>query len=100
MELTAHSIYRELDYDIRFWRTKSGAEVDFVLGDGEVAIEVKGANRLERKDLRGLRAFKEEHSPRSSIVICNEAEERIHEGIRIVPWRRFLHQLWEGSIIR
>ena len=100
MELTAHSIYRELDYDIRFWRTKAGAEVDFVLGDGEVAVEVKGSNRIERKDLRGLQAFTQEFSPRLSILVCNEPEERIHEGIRIMPWRRFLHQLWGGSIIK
>ncbi len=26
-----------------FWRTKTGLEVDFVLGEGEVAIETKGA---------------------------------------------------------
>jgi uncharacterized protein len=32
MELLAHRAYRELDYDITFWRTKSGLEVDFILG--------------------------------------------------------------------
>ena len=43
-ELTAHEAYSELNYPIRFWRTKSGLEVDFVLGDGdgEVAVAVKG----------------------------------------------------------
>lgn len=100
LELTAHSIYRELEYPIQFWRTKSGAEVDFVLGDGEVAIEVKGVQRVDKRDLRGLKAFNESFSPKRSIVVCNEAEERIQEGIRIVPWRRFLHQLWAGSILQ
>jgi predicted AAA+ superfamily ATPase len=38
MEIVAHSSYNELDYEIHFWRTKSGLEVDFVLGKGEVAI--------------------------------------------------------------
>ena len=99
MELAAHSRYRELDYPIRFWRTKSGAEVDFVLGDGEVAIEVKGTARVERKDLRGLKAFSESYSPRLSIVVCTEPEERLCEGIRIMPWRRFLDRLWAGEII-
>ncbi|HHK41788.1 MAG TPA: ATP-binding protein, partial [Planctomycetaceae bacterium] len=84
MELAAHSRYRELHYPIRFWRTKSGVEVDFVLGDGEVAIEVKGTARVERKDLRGLRAFSESYTPRLSIVVCTEPEERLHEGIRII----------------
>ncbi len=99
MELSAHSRYLELDYDIRFWRTKAGAEVDFVLGDGEVAVEVKGSDRIERRDLRGLQAFSEEHSPRLSIVVCAESEERIHDGVHIKPWRRFLRDLWSGEII-
>jgi predicted AAA+ superfamily ATPase len=35
MELTAYNSYHEIDYEINFWRTKSGLEVDFVLGFGE-----------------------------------------------------------------
>lgn len=40
MELLAHRVYCDLNYDVNFWRTKSGSEVDFIIGDGEVAIEV------------------------------------------------------------
>jgi hypothetical protein len=32
-------------------------EVDFILGGGEVAIEVKGASRIDNRDLRPLRTF-------------------------------------------
>jgi len=46
MEISAFNSYNELDYDINFWMTKSGLEVDFVLGRGEVAIEVKGSSRI------------------------------------------------------
>jgi len=45
MQLAAHRSYTDLDYPINFWRTKTGLEVDFVLGRGEVAIEVKGSSR-------------------------------------------------------
>ena len=100
MELSAHAAYTELDYPIRFWRTKSGQEVDFVLGDGEVAIEVKGSNRIDRADLRGLKAFAEDHRPKRSLLVCTEDRERLtDDGIRIQPWRRFLEQLWAGEII-
>ena len=99
MEIVAHNSYKELDYEINFWRTKSGLEVDFVLGGGEVAIEVKGASRIENRDVRPLTAFIEEYSPRVSVVVCNEREERIHRQIRIMPYRNFLHDLWEGKII-
>jgi predicted AAA+ superfamily ATPase len=93
MELAAHSSYCELDYEIGFWRTKSGLEVDFVLDGGEVAIEVKGSDRVDNRELRPLRAFVQEFSPKSALVVCNEREERVVDQIRIVPWRRFLADL-------
>ena len=100
MELTAHSSYYELDYGINFWRTKSGLEVDFILGDGDAAIEVKGSNRVDNRELRSLKAFIEEFSPRLALVVCNEQEERVVDQIRIMPWRHFLNELWEGRIIK
>jgi predicted AAA+ superfamily ATPase len=99
MELVAHASYSELEYDIRFWRTKSGLEVDFILGPGEVAIEVKGSGQVDARDLRPLRAFADEHHPRMAIVVCNEAVERRVDGISVIPWRVFLEKLWAGSII-
>lgn len=99
IEIRAHRSLRELDYPIRFWRTKSGLEVDFILGNGEVAIEVKGTDRVDRHDLRPLLAFRDEYAPRETLVVCNERVERIYEGIRILPWRNFLQNLWGGKII-
>lgn len=100
MELVAYSSYNELDYEINFWRTKSCLEVDFVLGKGEVAIEVKGSRRVEQRDLRSMMAFIEEYTPKKALLICNEREERVQGQIRIMPWQRFLENLWDGKIIR
>ncbi len=100
MELMAYSSYQELYYDINFWRTKSGLEVDFILGNGELAIEVKGTSRLENKDLYPLSVFAKEFPNSKTIVVCNERTERIHEHIRIIPYRKFLSELWEGKIIK
>ena len=99
LEIAAHDSYNELGYEINFWRTKSGLEVDFVLGRGEVAIEVKGTDRVDTRDLRPLITFAEEYSPRKSLVVCNEKVERVHGQIRILPWRKFLSDLWKGEII-
>ncbi len=98
-ELAAHSSYRELDYRIGFWRTKSGHEVDFVLGDGEVAIEVKGTSRVDLRDLASIRSFAEDYKPKKSLVVCNEKEERVVGPLRLMPWRKFLEDLWSGRII-
>jgi len=100
MEIAAYNSYNEIDYEINFWRTKSGMEVDFVLGGGEVAIEVKGSTRIEKRDLQPLNAFIEEYLPRKALVVCNEREERIHGRIHIMPYRNFLRDLWKGEIIR
>jgi len=99
MEIFAHRTYRDLDYEVNFWRVKSGLEVDFVLGRGEVAIEVKGASRVDPADLRPLKAFIVEYRPRKAIVVCNERSPRVHEDIHIMPWRHFLKLLWSGDVI-
>ena len=89
----------ELDYEINFWRTKTGLEVDFILGGGEVAIEVKGTSRIDKKDLRSLVSFMEEHAAGKAFVVCNEQKERVYGHIRIIPYKQFLNDLWEGKII-
>ena len=101
MELLAYRSYREVELPLRFWRTKSGLECDFVLGrEGDVAIEVKGSTRLRPSDLRSIRAYVDEHSPRQAIVVCNERDaRRTSDGIWILPWERFLEQLWADAIV-
>jgi predicted AAA+ superfamily ATPase len=74
-------------------------EVDFVLGGGDVAIEVKGTNRVDPRDSRPLLAFVEQYRPKKALVICNEPAERIHGPVRILPWRRFLEELWSDRIV-
>jgi predicted AAA+ superfamily ATPase len=99
MELTAYNSYNEINCEINFWRTKSGLEVDFVLGGGEVAIEVKSASRVDNKDLRSLKTFIELCSPRKAIIVSNEKAKRIVGNVSVMPWRIFLNDLWKGKII-
>ena len=98
-EILAYRSYRALDFDIHFWRTKSGLEVDFILGDAEIALEVKGSALVKSSELGALKAFREEHKTKSALVVCNESAPRLSEGIRILPWRIFLEELWGGKII-
>jgi len=100
MEIAACNSLKEMDFAIDFWRTKSGFGVDFVLGGGEVAIEIKGTSRVDGVDLRALKAFVEEFSPRQALVVCNEKTARVVEKIKILPWSIFLRDLWAGKIIR
>lgn len=99
MELSAYNSYRGLGFNVNFWRTKSGLEVDFILGDGAVALEVKGSSNIQNRDMYALKRFSEEYSPRLSIIVCNEKEERMSGDMRILPWKKFLKQLWDGTVI-
>lgn len=101
MEIPAYRSYREHDFPVRFWRTKSGLECDFVLGrEGGVAIEVTGGAIPGSRELREPRAFVDEHGPGQAIVVCNEsAVRRTADGIRILPWERFLERLWRDEVV-
>jgi predicted AAA+ superfamily ATPase len=100
MEISAYNSYQEIDFDIQFWRTKTGLEVDFILGNGEVAIEVKGGKNIHKKDLLPLQRFYEEYKPRKVLLVCNEKKKRQNGNICIIPWEIFLKELWEDRVIR
>ncbi len=100
MELLAYRGYSEADFPIRFWRTKSGLEVDFVLGAaGQVAIEVKGG-RVRQNDFNGLHAYSAEHEPASALIVCAEPTPRRVGAIDMLPWQAFLEKLWSGDLTR
>ena len=100
MEIVAHSNYSEMFYPITYWRTSSGFEVDFVLGDHEIAVEIKSSKLANKSHLKGLRRFKEEYSTRRSILVSLDPKPRKTEDqIEILPWQVFLEQLWGGDII-
>jgi predicted AAA+ superfamily ATPase len=98
-EIAAHSSYSELNYRIQYWRTKSGLEVDFVLGEAAVAVEVKGQSLVDNRELRSLAAFADEHRPKAALIVSLEREERVVGKIHILPWREFLERLWSGKVI-
>jgi predicted AAA+ superfamily ATPase len=99
MEILAHRAYSELDYNVHFWRTKTGLEVDFILGQGEAAVEVKSASRIDSTDMRPLKTFVQEYNPQKALLVCNEQRPRVHDNIHILPWRDFLHLLWNNEIM-
>lgn len=98
MELVAYRSYAERDAEFSFWRTKSGLEVDFVIGSAETAIEVKGTPHITSEDGKGLKAFAEEFHPNKSFLVCQEPKARKADGMTILPWGEFLESLWNGEI--
>ena len=99
-ELVAHRHYSGVGYEIAYWRTSSGLEVDFVLGDKDVAIEVKATDRAAAHHFRGLTAFREDYRVRRAILVTLDPRPRETDGITVLPWRVFFERLWGGEIVR
>ena len=99
-ELSAGIEYQEWDLELTCWRLPSGIEVDFVLGDMEVAVEAKASARITRDHLRGLRTLVEEHpGVRRRIVVCLEPRaRRTDDGIDILPAADFIRRLGQGAL--
>jgi len=100
MELRAYQAYQNPDLPLSYWRTSTGQEVDFIAGEKDLAIEVKGSSRVHEGNIRSLDAIKEDGPVKRRIVVCLEKERRtIHKGIDIIPWDDFIRSLWEGEFI-
>ncbi len=98
-EIYAHTHYSGLHYPISYWRTTSGLEVDFVLGDHEIAIEVKSTDMANQRHLKGLKSFADEYAVRQLILVSNDPLPRLIDNVSVLPWRIFLDKLWSGEII-
>ncbi|MBU0694146.1 MAG: AAA family ATPase [Candidatus Omnitrophica bacterium] len=95
MELKAYQAYKKPDLPITFWRTSTGREVDFILGDKDIAIEIKGASDVHEADIRSLLALIEDGPVKKCCVVCREREPRwIHKNIEVLPWQIFIERLW------
>jgi predicted AAA+ superfamily ATPase len=99
LEVLAHSSYSELNYPICYWRTASQFEVDLVLGQNDVAVEIKSTAQARDRHMKGLRAFKEEHKTRCLLVTMDPRARKTSDGILILPWKTFLERLWSNEIM-
>jgi len=97
LELRAYLEYMRDKRDLTYWRSKSGYEVNFLLGDS-VAIEVKGTENVADKHLRGLRALAEDIKLERKIVVSLDQRARLIGDIEIIPYRDFLELLWQNKI--
>lgn len=94
-ELTCCRDYQGLPA-LSFWRSSSGLEVDFLIGE-RIALKVKAKKNVGPHDLRSLHAIKEEGAFRRFICVSLEPHPRKVDGIEILPLSDFLKALWAGE---
>ena len=99
-EVMAYMDYSESMKGLSFWHTQNNVyEVDLVVGNAEVAIEIKSSNNVTTSHLKGLKAFGEEHPDCKLIVVSLEERPRMMNGVEIWPAQAFLKGLWDGKLV-
>jgi len=93
-EIVAHSHYSGIQYPIYYWRTTSQIEIDFVMGDHEVAIEVKSTANANPRHAKGLKSFAEEYTVKKQNLVTNDSYPRQMDNTLVLPWNIFLQKLW------
>ena len=81
---------------MQHFRTRRGAQVDFVLSVGRElwAIEVKASRHVDPRDLKGLAAFAERARKvtRQIVVFLGPRRQRI-DKVQVLPVEEFLAEL-------
>jgi predicted AAA+ superfamily ATPase len=93
--LRAWMAYGTKAYDLLYWRTRAGVEVDFVVyGEGGFwAIETKNTRRIRPEDLRSLRAFGEDFPESRRLLLYRGGERLSLHGVMCLPCQEFLAHL-------
>src|SRR3989449_2702680 len=83
---------------LSYWRSTSGFEVDFILGD-HTGIAMKAKEIVSPRDVRSLRALAEERKLKRHVCVSLEARPRLVDGIAVMPMQEFLDALWSGEYV-
>lgn len=93
--LRAWNAYKGNPYELFFWRSRGGVEVDFVLygKDSIYALEVKNSNRIRPEDLRSLKEFHKDYPQSKMLFLYRGNEKLLIDQIQCIPCEMFLKHL-------
>ncbi len=84
---------------MQYWRTKTGLEVDLIVGE-KLALEFKATRQVLDRHLKGLKALREEGLVKDFAVVSLDPVLREVDGIKIYPWAGFIKALWDGKLLK
>jgi predicted AAA+ superfamily ATPase len=99
--LRAWIAYGRGEFELSYWRTRGGSEIDFIVygPEGFWAMEVKNTATVRSDDVRALRTFREDY-PSCEPLLVYRGDERLEvNGVRCIPARDFLTGLRPGRAI-
>ncbi len=101
-ELRAARAIQSLGGDLCYWRTPSGAEVDFVWtrASRAVGIEVKASTTWRREFGGALKALVADGVVRAGFGVYTGTAELKDGPLRVLPLKTFLRELSSGTVLR
>jgi len=97
-ELYAWLQYTHSEETLSYWRTYTGIEVDAIIGDARVAIEIKSAEEIQRRHMKGLKTFADEHPESRRILVSLDIISRTIDDIECLYVLDFFKQLWSKGL--
>ena len=88
--------YYQNDWQLSFWRTSHGAEVDILISRGTkilYAIECKYTKQLSTSHLSGLRSFREKNKDAMCYIVAPVDQPQKLSFARVLPPRLLLEEL-------
>ena len=97
-EIYAWMHYKHAEEELSYWRTYTGIEVDVVIGEARVAIEIKSAEEVMGRHLKGLKAFGEEYPQSRRIIVSLDKFTRRIDDVECMYIMDFFSMLWSQGI--
>lgn len=97
-ELVAWLHYSHSEEKLSYWRTYTGIEVDAIIGDARVAIEIKSAEEVLPRHLKGLKVFGEEYPSSRRIIVSLDKINRKEGDVECLYVLDFFKLLWDSGI--
>jgi hypothetical protein len=95
-QIIALNDYLEIGYRFSDLRTKDDVAVELVIerpGQRTIFVEIKSRGRIESVDLQGLRRLAKDLAG-ETWILCRESREWMLDGLRVVPWRQAIDELF------
>jgi uncharacterized protein len=78
-------------FNVYYWRTSSGLEVDLIIDAGSklIPIEIKSSSSVSLSELRGLRTFLEDYKDKADVgyvITYGGNKEKLADNIISLPW--------------
>lgn len=93
--LRAFNDYYELDYQLYYWRTTAGVEVDFIVHGpkGLFAFEIKRSKNISRSDAKALLSFQQDYPEAKLYLIYGGEKKYYFENVEVIPMQEVLFTL-------